>query len=500
MVKKVRGAAELIGPADGLQFELALETGPTMDLAWGHGVLRFQGETIWSGEGAAGRETALRWTWLDLLEFLARNWPWLVLEESYPIPVSPLFPGSLRGAAEHRWESGDLPEETIDREDEAVYRFLCRHDLAMALKGLFVPSLILLRQGNQYLVSYPAMRLNVLRPYREIIDTLTALGDRLATAVENSQHPRAKLAYDLWQERSARLWAQIVPLRTGLEPAWLAQLVGPAAANDDWEIDPEQPDADTELLAAARMSTGHISIDNQRALLHRLRAVPPSRTPVLDAFSTQLSSEFSETGRAFEQGYWLADWLRRTLNLAPDEPAHPAELLAQWDIAVETISLPQCALEAIAAWGPRHGPVILLNQAANQQTEQTEPVKPANLYRERSTLAHEICHLLIDRERALPVGEVLGGRVPEYAEKRARAFAAELLLPREVAASAIYTSATLTAAIAQLQQRFQVSRELTAWQMTNSGAFAALSSEEQALLSKIKRAGDWLPQIAALSD
>jgi len=136
------------------------------------------------------------------LEFLARNWPWLILEESYPIPVSPLFPGSLRGAAEHRWESGDLPEETIDREDEAVYRFLCRHDLAMALKGLFVPSLILLRQVNQYLVSYPAMRLNALRPYREIIDTLTALGDRLAAAVTDSPQPRAKLAHALWQERN----------------------------------------------------------------------------------------------------------------------------------------------------------------------------------------------------------------------------------------------------------------------------------------------------------
>ncbi|WP_020503885.1 hypothetical protein [Lamprocystis purpurea] len=62
MAKKLRGAAELIGPADGLQFELTLETGSTMDLAWGHGVLRFQGETVWSGEDAVGRETALRWT------------------------------------------------------------------------------------------------------------------------------------------------------------------------------------------------------------------------------------------------------------------------------------------------------------------------------------------------------------------------------------------------------------------------------------------------------
>ena len=342
-----------------------------------------------------------------------------------------------------------------------------------------------MRQGNQYLLSYPALRLDVVRPYREIIDTLTALGERLATAVSDSPQPRAKLAQDLWQQRGRRLSAQVVPLRTSLEPAWLDQLAGPTAANDYWEIDPEQPDADTELLAAARMSSGYIGIDNQRTLLQRICALPPSRSPALDALSTRLNSEFSETGRPFEQGYRLADWLRGALSLAPDEPAHPDALLQQWGVAVETISLPNCALEAIAAWGPRHGPAILLNQAPSQSAEQ---VKLSTLYRERSTLAHEICHLLIDRERALPVGEVLGGRAPEYAEKRARAFAAEFLLPREATAAVIRSAATLPAAIEQLQQRFQVGRELTAWQITNSGAI--LSPEEQALLSEIQRAGD----------
>ncbi len=34
----------------------------------------------------------LTWTWADLLAFLGRWWPWLVLEEDYPLPVRPLFP------------------------------------------------------------------------------------------------------------------------------------------------------------------------------------------------------------------------------------------------------------------------------------------------------------------------------------------------------------------------------------------------------------------------
>lgn len=51
----------------------------------------------------------------------------------------------------------------------------------------------------------------------------------------------------------------------------------------------------------------------------------------------------------------------------------------------------------------------------------------------RATLAHEICHLLVDRKDALPLVDVFGGQVDEEVEKRARAFVAELLLPQSIA-------------------------------------------------------------------
>lgn len=74
-----------------------------------------QGETVWSGEDEAGNEASLRWTWLDLLEFLGRNWPWLVLEESYPIPVTPLLAGS--DPADHYWE---LDPERLEADTEIL--------------------------------------------------------------------------------------------------------------------------------------------------------------------------------------------------------------------------------------------------------------------------------------------------------------------------------------------------------------------------------------------
>lgn len=465
----------LIGPEDGLQFELALEAGQKKGLAWGTGRVYLQGETVWSGEDKAGNDFPLRWTWLDMLEFLGRNWPWLILEESYPIPVTPLYPGVLRREAERRWE--DLPEDIIEAEDEAVYRFLCRHDLAMALKGLFVPSLILLRQGQQYVLSCASPQLNVIRPYDEIARTLTELGDHLARFVQGSAEPRAGQALDLWQRRNERLRDKVVALRSGLDPQLRGQLVDGQSDLQYWELDPEQLEADTEILAAARMSAGVVGVDIQREILQRLRRVKRLSTPTLDALSARLTEEFSETGRPFKQGYWLAGWLRSELKLVADEPVEPSELLADWGVAIETLLLPDCVLDAIAAWGQRHGPVILVNKARN--------TRASHEHGERSTLAHEICHLLMDRQRSLPVAEVLGGRAPEYAEKRARAFAAELLLPREVAAAKVSEATDLPTAIERMQREYRVSKELIMWQIKNSSFFASLSPAEQSMLNQL---------------
>lgn len=48
---------------------------------------------------------------------------------------------------------------------------------------------------------------------------------------------------------------------------------------------------------------------------------------------------------------------------------------------------------------------------------------------ERMVLAHELCHLLIDRHQARPLKILSGPWAPPLLERRANAFAAELLLP-----------------------------------------------------------------------
>ena len=69
----------------------------------------------------------------------------------------------------------------------------------------------------------------------------------------------------------------------------------------------------------------------------------------------------------------------------------------------------------------------------------------------RATFAHEIAHLLLDRTTALPLAEVLGGRPVGNTEERARAFAAQLLLPKEEAGQALANAADPAHTVDQLQ-------------------------------------------------
>jgi Zn-dependent peptidase ImmA (M78 family) len=92
-----------------------------------------------------------------------------------------------------------------------------------------------------------------------------------------------------------------------------------------------------------------------------------------------------------------------------------------------------------------------------------------------------MAHLLLDRTGALPVAEVLQGQVISHVEARARAFAAELLLPQEEAAAAyLSTPDSPERVVKSLVSRYGVSLELAAWQIRNSDA--TISPRSRAVL------------------
>lgn len=475
MAEDVRWSGHLIGAPEGLQFEFNLDPADEEGLARGEGRAFLDREPVWFEEGTGGQELPLSWTWVDLLYFLGRWWPWLVHEQDYPLPVNPLYPAFFLQEAEARWQ--ELPDEQVEEEEEQAHRFLARHDLAEGFKGLFLPSLILLRQGNVCLVSAGANRQTRIRPWSEVQKTLEEAGDYLARNVAPSAEPRAEEALAWWRNREARLAARELDIETALSADERDRSVEAGLAENDWRL--------PEIRAVARMSRGTILEADRQAFLLRIAAASLRPTPELDAMVGELLRDFREIGPPHEQGYWAAGWLRRALGMTPDAPAEPRGQLESWGVNIEEVERPGCPVDAVTAWGVAHGPLVILNCA--------QGARSAHEFGERATLAHEIAHLLIDREGALPAGEVLGGRVPEYAEKRARAFQAEYLLPREIAAEVVRNAASLEDAARDLQSTYRVSTELLAWQINNSTIRSTLSDEERTRLEQWKTGAVELP-------
>ncbi len=439
--------------------------------AWGEVIVSLNNEPVWCSESENGEELPVVWTWIELLEFLGDKWPWLIMEEKYPVPINPFHPGMMRYEAEKRWES--MGEENYLEEDERLFRFEARHDLAMGMKGIFLPSLFILRQGKKAWVCSQNVR--IFTEFQEIVDTLTTLGDCLTDFIEESQSPRSKRAVQLWRTREQRAQEHFWELRTSMSGELRSSLEQGRSPQEFWEADPVNVAFDNELLAAARLSAGVVNIQQQQSILEHIREVPLQKVQHLDTISDMIATELNERTRPYEQGYALAHALRRILKLDPESQADPEQILSDWGVDVREIALDYCPLDAVAAWGPGHGPVVLLNVG--------QGARPAHEHGRRSTLAHEICHLLVDRKGALPFAEALGGNTALYVEQRARAFAAEFLLPEETGVEYVRRYADLRQSLEEMSKDFAVSIELAALQIKNSHLFSQLSEEEQLILS-----------------
>ncbi|MCP4699859.1 MAG: hypothetical protein GY862_23855 [Gammaproteobacteria bacterium] len=137
---------------------------------WGKCLLWLGDELVW-GEP----ESPVEWDWVQLLEFLAGAWNWLVYEETYPIQIAPNTPGKIWMEAGRRWEQ--MADDSALEEQTALYEFESVYNLAKGLAGIHLPPLFLLRQGRNFWIE--TQETSVLRPAAETLDTLKHVGNLL---------------------------------------------------------------------------------------------------------------------------------------------------------------------------------------------------------------------------------------------------------------------------------------------------------------------------------
>ena len=420
------------------------------DLTRGRLRVSLRGAPTWCGPIESD---GFEWTWIELLEFLSDNWIYLTVEDGAPLGVAPGTASAMLAAAEnaaHRFSPLDA-----DLEIESLEAFRMSHDLAEAIQGAVLPALWVVRDGRWGVVA--STHTFVASPFDEVLELLQRVGDHIADRLSSATDERSRQVLDSWTDRESHDRHRLIEAITGYTSDLVTELEdligGDEIASSELQND--------ELLAAARL-VGPQPLASLEPILGAMQSVGYVSREVLDSYSDAALQVIS-TARGeppFAQGHAIAAWLRQQPGIVRSNGrVDPDEVLALLGVPVIDVELGLKDIDAIGCWGPRRGPTVLVNMNGKSAGVKS---------RRRSTLAHEICHLLIDRSRSLPLAEVFGGRTPEHAEQRARAFAAELLLPRRVARAEYEKFDDPDIAVRSLSSRFGVSGEIVAWQVRNA--------------------------------
>jgi hypothetical protein len=435
-----------------LSWDTPEAAGTAADATWGSLAILVDGHSVWGG--VAESPSGFHWTWVEILEFLAEIWPWLLWEEGWPLGLSPRDPTEFEIRAKRLIES--LPPTKKDEGISELFEFRQRHDLASALQGAIVPGLWIVREGAKAWVASKSIAVRV--PASDVMERLSDLGDAIATRLAGLEDVRAKDAVADWAARSDVDTAEAISISTHLSSQELISLAGDDIATG-FEVDDAALNvrAATELMAVARLAAPAADTEVLKRVLAVIKGIPVTSSLLLanlaeEAQDFLASSQFDSPAT---EGYELGRWFRAKHGLSEWNRAEPDEFLKLWGVQTTVHDLGTSAVDAIACWGPRHGPAIVLNVGSRH---------PRN-----SSLAHEIAHLLVDRTDALPLAEVLGAPAPRLAESRANAFLAELLIPRTIAGQEMGAATDGAATLARLASHFGVGHEVIAWQAYNSG-------------------------------
>lgn len=445
--RRKRSLDEVVGgSARGLSFRLRWAAPGSAE---GDLTISLQGTQVW----ATAPQKLISSDWAEFLMGLSRAWLYLRLEETYPRGVVPEIPSRLETA---------LLIKIINPEVTAAEfgSFRGHHNLSAWFKPhTGFSQMWMIREGNLMLLEGGN---RVVRwAYSDVIRTLEHLGLMIAERLAAISTIGTKMAIESWQRREDATDAELEAISLGITRQRLASLnnaVPPRTRSEIFRgVD--------EVRAAARMLLASVDNNVILAVKELIRSHPHNITPELSKRSTQALKVLSEVSgdSPRNQGRHVAMRVREILEKSDQNRVDPERFLKNWNVDVLRFSTdPQ--IEAISFWGPSHGPAVLLNSAGRRNWQLSEAWYGMS-GGARFTLAHEICHLLLDTEGSLPVAEVLGGSVPNALEERANAFAAEFLLPESAAGQAYKNHATVEEALNSLTKKYGVTKTLAAWQI-----------------------------------
>lgn len=391
------------------------------------------------------------WYMLSFMEWIVENWDALLHEERLPLLNAGL-------SASEALSISRIPQLSLKEVDELAWMdawsaWWQRHCVRSGREGGLFPNLYIRRYRDVLELSTGAEPLPgipddyvFLAPNRRYEADLAEVADALHTVVSSAARELRRRLPD--SPRIAQLEADIAGLaeddRRPVRMAWLAGLGDEmdryleVAAQVDAILAPVDPVIREQIVGSRRSTELFVSGSAYARLLYG--AISPTTTPA----DVAVLAELIVSNYVPDASQWLARFdipldAAEISQLSPGGQGsrlgeQASELLAAgsagWvdvhavlkalDVQCAAIDLSDDAIRAVSVFGPTQPPHIYRNR---------KTVWGSSSEVERFTLAHELCHLLLDREYGDELAVATGPWAPVAIEQRANAFAAAFLMP-----------------------------------------------------------------------
>lgn len=448
------------GSRDTLAFELRLCDDHASDLGepdvaatWGELSIWAGGRNICAHRLADEKHRAVTWHFLGMLEWLAANWDALLHEGRLPKSTEGIDAAQAMQMIAMQVEFDDL-----DGFGE-WQRWWERHCLRAAEEGGLFPNVYIRRRRASIELSWDS-RASDHTPDdfafldaagHEIVsptaarDALWGLLDRTTDELA-SRNPHSRRLADLRQKtlalvdesRTERRCALMAGLGAELDEMtrrWRNAKHGgygaPEAREAAFRATHDELVVSGSAVAAVMFGSLAPTVrpEDVRLITGLLLSQYPrhSRTQELDdlAQHTHMPADLVE---AWQEGYELAEQLHERLATDTEKSVDIEDIVRRLGIDVQPVRLTDQWVRGLSLCSEDHTPTIAINR--NYAHGERIGIR-------RFTLAHELCHILYDREQGGEVAIASGAWAPADIERRANAFAAMFLMPRALVQAAV---------------------------------------------------------------
>ena len=488
---------------------------PETGLSWGRFQIWVEGRNLCAHLEEGERIDSVHWYLLPLFEWFSNHWNPLLHEERLPVENSGDTAWESLHATRFPPRAIEDDEEEASKWESAWQAWWFRHALHTASEGGLFPDVVFRRFRDSVEISWGPTRTQGMPFHYEFMELAAgasrlsprSVADPLHEVLSDAGEYLLSLAPE--SRRIGALNKGLRALRTSSASRkrrlmWLAGL-----GTDDHTVRTgwrrvtnclsDLAEAPRRAMLEASESPLVVTGSCQAALMFGSLAPDVMEQDVLnlarttvDLYSLEGDSEAMREichtapieepmSPAWSQGYELADDLHRHFHgeFTEGGSADVEGLIERLDIRIETLELSDERVRGVSIAGPRHRPGIIVNSnhAANGH--------PSGY---RFTLAHELCHLLFDREAGRRLAIASGPWAPRDVERRANAFAAMLLMPTSLVQQAVATLSVPVATVEgvrEIASRLRAGRSAVLNHLKNLGFIDEVDQqriEDQALL------------------